>query len=132
MVDGKNSNPASASSGFSGHRYPGGTPDPASAISSVYSEVTADKELPDLAKLSLEKGRNLEIEDLDDDGWRAASEQKQIEELGSLGEGAGGAVTRCRLKGGKTEFALKVRHPYYNLPEISQMLMLRKDPNHRS
>lgn len=66
--------------------------------------------LPDLEKLSLEKGRNLDVEDLDDDGWRAASEQKKIIEVGSLGEGAGGAVTRCILKGGKTEFALKV-HP---------------------
>ena len=64
--------------------------------------------LPDLERLSLEIGRNLDVEDLDDDGWRAASEQKKIIEIGSLGEGAGGAVTRCILKGGKTEFALKV------------------------
>lgn len=64
--------------------------------------------LPDLEKLSLEKGRNFDVEDLDDDGWRAASEQKKIIEIGSLGEGAGGAVTRCKLVGGKTEFALKV------------------------
>ncbi len=64
--------------------------------------------LPDLEKLSLEKGRNIDVEDLDDDGWRAASEQKKIIEIGSLGEGAGGAVTRCKLVGGKTEFALKV------------------------
>ena len=63
--------------------------------------------LPDLEKLSLEKGRNIDVEDLDDDGWRAASEQKKIIEVGSLGEGAGGAVTRCKLVGGKTEFALK-------------------------
>lgn len=66
--------------------------------------------LPDLEKLSLEKGRNLDVEDLDDDGWRAASEQKKIVEVGSLGEGAGGAVTRCKLKGGKVEFALKVSY----------------------
>ena len=64
--------------------------------------------LPDFEKLSLEKGRDLDVDDLDDDGWKAASEQKQIVEIGSLGEGAGGAVTRCRLKKGKTEFALKV------------------------
>ena len=116
MVDGKNSNPTSASSsGFSASRHPTGTPDPASAISSVYSETGATMEregshhiLPDLEKLSLEKGRDLDVEDLDDDGWRAASEQKKIVELGSLGEGAGGAVTRCKLLGGKTEFALKV------------------------
>lgn len=64
--------------------------------------------LPDLEKLSLEKGRSLDVEDLDDAGWRAASSKQMITELGSLGEGAGGAVTRCILKGGKTVFALKV------------------------
>jgi mitogen-activated protein kinase kinase len=65
--------------------------------------------LPDLEKMSLEMGRPLDVEDLDDEGWLAASEQKKIVELGSLGEGAGGAVTRCKLKDGKTVFALKVR-----------------------
>ena len=65
--------------------------------------------LPDLDKLSLEKGRPLDADDLDDEGWLAASERGKIVELGSLGEGAGGAVTRCRLKEGKTVFALKVR-----------------------
>lgn len=64
--------------------------------------------LPDLEKLSLEKGRPLDVDDLDDDGWKAASEQKKIIELGSLGEGAGGAVTKCKLQDGKIEFALKV------------------------
>lgn len=64
--------------------------------------------LPDLDKLSLDKGRALDVEDLDDEGWLAASEQKKIIELGSLGEGAGGAVTRCKLKDGTTVFALKV------------------------
>ena len=62
----------------------------------------------DLEALSLEKGRPLDVDDLDDDGWAAASDQKKILELGSLGEGAGGAVTRCILDGGKTVFALKV------------------------
>lgn len=64
--------------------------------------------LPDLEKLSLEKGRPLDVEDLDDAGWKAAKKEGRIMELGSLGEGAGGAVTRCILKGGKTVFALKV------------------------
>jgi mitogen-activated protein kinase kinase len=68
--------------------------------------------MPDLEALSLEKGRPLDVEDLDDMGWRAASKNKLIEELGSLGEGAGGAVTRCKLKGGKTVFALKVCEPF--------------------
>ncbi len=128
MVDGRTSGPTSASSsGFSNIsnlRQPTGTPDPASAISSVYSTdlggAQMEKEasnhvLPDLEKLSLEKGRDLDVEDLDDDGWKAASEQKQIVEIGSLGEGAGGAVTRCRLKKGKTEFALKVTTTFFVL-----------------
>lgn len=124
-LDGKGSGPASAaSSNYStlsfamGLRQPhGGTPDPSSAIS-VYPEreggvperdnSSVNGLIPDLDKLSLEKGRPLDADDLDDEGWLAASEQKKIVELGSLGEGAGGAVTRCRLKDGKTVFALKV------------------------
>lgn len=62
-----------------------------------------------LANLSLEKGGPLDCEDLDDLGWKAAKKEGRIKELGSLGEGAGGAVTRCILEGGKTVFALKVR-----------------------
>jgi len=61
-----------------------------------------------LVNLSLEKGGPLDAEDLDDLGWKAARKEGRIRELGSLGEGAGGAVTRCVLEGGKTVFALKV------------------------
>jgi mitogen-activated protein kinase kinase len=64
--------------------------------------------LPDLEQLAIEKGRPLDVEDLDDMGWRAASGKGLITEKGSLGEGAGGAVTKCVLRGGKTVFALKV------------------------
>lgn len=146
MVDGRTSGPTSASSSsFSGvsyptgsHRYPSGTPDPASAISSIYSEQGAPAGetdgvghlLPDLAKLSLEKGRPLDVEDLDDDGWRAASETKKIIELGSLGEGAGGAVTRCKLEGGKTEFALKVKSFAYAVTEMCGLIAC-SDHHHR-
>lgn len=63
--------------------------------------------LPDLDQLSRDKGRPLDVEDLDDACWKAASKNNMIIEISSLGEGAGGAVTRCRLKDGKTEFALK-------------------------
>ena len=119
MHDGRLSGPSSASSAShsalsfaNGMRQPGGTPDPASAISSVYSH-DGEKDpsqhiLPDLEKLSLEKGREVDVEDLDDEGWMAASKSGRIEEIGTLGEGAGGAVTKCKLKGGKTVFALKV------------------------
>lgn len=64
--------------------------------------------LPDINSLSLEKGRTKDVDELDDDAWLVASSEKRIEELGSLGEGAGGAVTRCKLKGGKIVFALKI------------------------
>ncbi|KAF2484229.1 MAP kinase [Neohortaea acidophila] len=62
----------------------------------------------DLEKLSLERGRALDVQDLDDNGWKAAKREGKILELGSLGEGSGGAVTKCKLEGGKTVFALKI------------------------
>ena len=83
--------------------------------------------LPDLEKLSLEKGRDLDVEDLDDGGWKAASEARKIVELGALGEGAGGAVTRCKLKGGKTMFALKVS----SSTTLKFQLTLMLDNHHR-
>lgn len=95
--------------------------DPGSAAGSLYSGGSAHSGgvgmerddsmqgiLPDLAKLEIEKRRPLDVEDLDDAGWKVASKEGRIVELGSLGEGAGGAVTRCILKGGKTVFALKI------------------------
>lgn len=62
-------------------------------------------------QLSLERGRTKDVEELDNEGWQIANMEKRIENLGSLGEGAGGAVTKSRLKGGKTVFALKVSFP---------------------
>jgi mitogen-activated protein kinase kinase len=104
-------------------RNPG---DPESAAGSLYSSSSAHSGgagmerdnsmqglLPDLEKLSIEKGRPLDVEDLDDAGWKVASKEGRIVELGSLGEGAGGAVTRCILKGGKTVFALKVGDSWF-------------------
>lgn len=131
-LDGRASNPTSAGSTYStlsfAEQYgiggssmanrPHGTPDPVSAVGSLYSERSEggagmEREgslqgLEGFDKLSLERARTLDVEDLDDDGWRIASTEKRIIELGSLGEGAGGAVTKCILKGGKTVFALKV------------------------
>ena len=86
--------------------------------------------LPDLEKLTLQLGRELDVDDLDDDGWMAASNDKRIIELGTLGEGAGGAVTKCRLKGGKTVFALKARGPLHLSDHLLTTAPL--DHNHRS
>jgi mitogen-activated protein kinase kinase len=71
--------------------------------------------LPDLNKLRIDLGRDIDVEDLDDAGWKAASKGGRVIELGSLGEGAGGAVTRCVLKDGKTVFALKVCYSYFSV-----------------
>lgn len=62
-----------------------------------------------LEDMRLSLGREPDVADLDDDGWRAVFKEGKVIELGSLGEGAGGAVTRCVLKGGQMVFALKVR-----------------------
>ena len=127
-LDGRASNPTSANSQYSALSFASqygigmpraqGTPDPVSAVGSMYSETSQggaamerDGSLQGLEafdKLTLERARTLDAEDLDDEGWRVASLEKRIEELGSLGEGAGGAVTRAKLKGGKTVFALKI------------------------
>ena len=82
----------------------------------------------DLEQLSLEKGRPLDVQDLDDMGWKAAKKEGRIVELGSLGEGAGGAVTRCILKGGKTVFALKVRWPEERV--IVRLMLIRITPDY--
>lgn len=127
-LDGRASNPTSAGSQYStlsfashygiGSTKPPGTSDPVSAVGSLYSErseggvgMERDGSLHGLEafdKLTIEKARALDVEDLDVDGWRIASLEGRVIELGGLGEGAGGAVTRCKLKGGNTVFALKV------------------------
>jgi mitogen-activated protein kinase kinase len=121
-------------------RNPG---DPESAAGSLYSSGSAQSGgvgmerdnsmqglLPDLEKLSLEKGRPLDVEDLDDAGWKVASKEGRIVELGSLGEGAGGAVTRCILKGGKTVFALKVCYDGISVPEDIQFTDIISTDHH--
>lgn len=125
-LDGRTSNPTSADSQYSSFASKWGipvarakgTPDPGSAVGSMHSErsgggVAMERDgslhgLEALDQLSLEKARGADVEELDDEGWRIASMEKRIVELGNLGEGAGGAVTRCMLKGGKKIFALKV------------------------
>lgn len=128
-LDGRASNPTSAGSQFSALSFASqfgipvtraqGTPDPVSAVGSLISErseggVSMERDgslqgLETFDKLTLEKARNADVEELDDEGWRIASTEKRIVELGNLGEGAGGAVTKCILQSGKTVFALKVR-----------------------
>jgi hypothetical protein len=50
-----------------------------------------------------------EIGNLDEEGWRKATREGGIVELSVLGEGSSGSVSRCRLRYGRQEFALKVQ-----------------------
>jgi hypothetical protein len=49
-----------------------------------------------------------EIGSLDEEGWRKAAREGGIVEINVLGEGSSGSVSRCRLRHGTQEFALKV------------------------
>lgn len=71
--------------------FPGLQKDPISAISQQGSEgapsmerANSSQPLPDLDAMAVEKGRPLEVDDLDDAAWRAASARGMIEEKGSL------------------------------------------------
>jgi len=132
-LDGRASNPTSAGSQYSALSFASqfgidvsrqqGTPDPASAVGSIYSDrgdgiggvgMERDGSLQGLEafdKLSLENARTKDVAELDNEAWQIANMENRIEQLGSLGEGAGGAVTKCKLKGGNTTFALKVGSP---------------------
>lgn len=118
-LDGKMSGPTSAASQFSSLSFAsqyGMQPDPASAVGSVYSQTSEGGEGMerepsmggDLDSAVLERAMNDDIQDLDDQGWRIANSKGRIQILGELGEGAGGAVTKCILKDGNTMFALKI------------------------
>jgi hypothetical protein len=52
-----------------------------------------------------------EIASLDEEGWRKAARKGGIVEINLLGEGSSGSVSRCRLRHGTQEFALKVITP---------------------
>ncbi|KAK4106691.1 kinase-like protein [Parathielavia hyrcaniae] len=118
-LDGRASNPTSAGSQFSALSFASqygigrSTGDPVSAVGSLYSNASESMDgegglLEAFDDLTLDKARTADVEDLDDDGWRIVSHEKRIIELGNLGEGAGGAVTKCKLKGHNTVFALKI------------------------
>ncbi|KAL2159551.1 hypothetical protein VTH06DRAFT_2119 [Thermothelomyces fergusii] len=119
-LDGRASNPTSAGSQFSALSFASQfgigrqTGDPVSAVGSLCSnasesmDMDRESSLEGFDEATIEKARTADVEELDDDGWRIVSIEKRIIQLGNLGEGAGGAVTKCKLKGGNTVFALKV------------------------
>lgn len=62
----------------------------------------------DEKKYTSEDFERMDVKELPIEGWSVVGASGRIVEIGTLGEGAGGAVTKCILKGGKTVFALKV------------------------
>lgn len=66
--------------------------------------------------------RDLDVEDLDGEGWSTVAANGDIVELGKLGEGNGGSVSRCRLRYGKTVFALKEITSNPN-PELQKQIL---------
>lgn len=69
-----------------------------------------------------EKYKNLDVDDLGEEDWKEVAKAGAIEELGRLGEGASGSVTRCKLRGGSTVFALKAITSNPN-PELQKQIL---------
>ncbi|CAN6674347.1 MAP kinase kinase Mkk2p/SSP33 [Trichomonascus vanleenenianus] len=63
-----------------------------------------------------------DVDQLDEEGWREVARAGDIIALGSLGEGIGGSVTRCRLRHGSTVFALKEITTNPN-PELQKQIL---------
>lgn len=139
-MDGKLSGPTSAASQFSSLSFAsqyGVQQDPASAVGSIYSQtseggVGMEREgsmggMPE-DTAAIERAMTADIQDLDDHGWRIANAKGRITILGELGEGAGGAVTKCILKGGNTMFALKIITTNPD-PDVKKQIMRELDFN---
>lgn len=62
---------------------------------------------PQLKNVTEETTQEEDIDELSSDIWLTYKIHEQIDTLGVLGEGAGGSVTKCKLKNGSKIFALK-------------------------
>lgn len=72
----------------------------------IMAEVDAPKRCSNEEESTLRKS-NRDVDELDQEEWNLVHKRGEIVELDCLGEGAGGSVTRCKLKHGTTIFALK-------------------------
>lgn len=62
------------------------------------------------------------IEELTPDDWRYLANNKKIVEISKLGEGNGGSVSKCRLKGNSKVFALKLINADPN-PDVQKQII---------
>ncbi|KAK7205249.1 mitogen-activated protein kinase [Myxozyma melibiosi] len=63
-----------------------------------------------------------DVADLDEEGWERVANSGEIVEIAKLGEGTSGSVTKCRLRYGKTVFALKTIPANPN-PDIRKQIL---------
>ncbi|CAI4051985.1 mitogen-activated protein kinase kinase MKK1 SKDI_15G3720 [Saccharomyces kudriavzevii IFO 1802] len=63
-----------------------------------------------------------DVDQLDENGWKYTNLKDRIESLGILGEGAGGSVSKCKLKNGSKIFALKVINTLNTDPEYQRQI----------
>ncbi|CCF55806.1 hypothetical protein KAFR_0A03710 [Kazachstania africana CBS 2517] len=68
------------------------------------------------------KETSLDVDQLDDESWKFNYMNDQIVTLGILGEGAGGSVSKCKLKEGSKIFALKTINTLNTDPEFQKQL----------
>ncbi|ODV92952.1 hypothetical protein CANCADRAFT_30947 [Tortispora caseinolytica NRRL Y-17796] len=86
------------------------------AINTPVKATTSDYSPIDLDRIK-------DISEVDERTWQTLASNGDIIELGSLGEGSGGSVTKCRLrKGPQTVFALKSISTNPN-PEIQRQIL---------
>ncbi|KAK6457113.1 kinase-like domain-containing protein [Scheffersomyces xylosifermentans] len=65
---------------------------------------------------------NKDIEDLSPEDWKYLANSKKIVEVSKLGEGNGGSVSKCRIKGGTKIFALKLINADPN-PDVQKQII---------
>jgi hypothetical protein len=73
------------------------------------AEIDDRLSLPKIKTLGLTQITTLDVENLSAEEWAEVSLEGKIQFLSILGEGSGGSVTKCILRGGGKVFALKVR-----------------------
>ena len=64
-----------------------------------------------------------DVHELDEDTWQSGIVKDRIITKGVLGEGAGGSVTKCKLKGGSMVFALKTITTANSDPETQKQVL---------
>ncbi|SCV03155.1 LAMI_0H05908g1_1 [Lachancea mirantina] len=93
-----------------------------SAVVQIYDSASSEVDSPRMSPLRESKTRSADIDELEDESWQNINLEDQICELGVLGEGAGGSVSKCRLKNGKTIFALKTITTLNSEPDIQKQI----------